>query len=96
MGYSQAEGMAEMVQEGQTSLHQALTYHLRVNHYPPVPESMVDVALRAIEAGSKDDWTKRIRLPEGVEHRLYGGAAPAFAIVEAFHLEPFVQEDSDG
>jgi hypothetical protein len=95
MGYSQAADMAEMVQEGQTSLHQALLYHLRCNHYPPAPESMVDVALQAIRAGSQDDWTKRIQLPEGVTHRRYGRMAPAFAIVEAFHLEPFIQEDSD-
>lgn len=43
----------------------ALTWHLRSNHYPPVPLFMVPVAKAAVEAGRDEDWDRLVELPKG-------------------------------
>lgn len=71
------------------SLDLKLEIHLRGNHYPPIPLSMVEPCKRAIEAGLDRDFDKLIDLPEGIT---YKGAksAPAWSICEQHHLEPFL------
>ena len=42
MGNTQAQGMAEAVQEGWVDLRAALYYNLTANHYPPLPVELLD------------------------------------------------------
>jgi hypothetical protein len=94
MGNFQAAEFAGLVGEGAISLEQAIGWHLQSNHYPPVPLSMVPVCIEAIEAGQEEDWGRLIELPEGV---LWRGknSAPASALVEAHHLDSWLQELED-
>lgn len=83
MGINAALDMVEL-----TSMEQGIAWHLQANHFPPVPLSMVAPCMEAIRAYKEEDIDKMISLPEGV---LYKGmtTAPAFAIVEQHHLNPW-------
>jgi hypothetical protein len=88
MGRNFAEDIAVM----SGSIESQLSIHLRSNHYPPVPLSMIECCIEAIEKSNEGDSGALIDLPEGV---LYKGEpqAPAYAIVEAHHLEPWISFD---
>jgi hypothetical protein len=92
MGSVTAIGLADSVLDLETQLG----YHLQGNHYPPVPLSMVQPCIEAIDAYYDEDFNRFIAMPEGV---FYKGMshAPASAIVEQHHLEWFIQpvEDSN-
>lgn len=62
-----------------------ISIHLNANHYPPVPQSMVEPCIKAIEAFNAGDWYKLIKLPEGITFK-GESSAPAEAIVENHHL----------
>lgn len=83
-----ADGILGLDLAGQISIH------LRANHYPPVPTSMVQPCIDAIDACWEEDYNREIELPEGV---LWRGQenAPAYAIVEAHHLESWLQEEEE-
>jgi hypothetical protein len=81
--------MADEVNEGNISLERALGWHLEANHYPPVPSEMIPVAVAAIRAAQDEEWEADIFLPDGVTYR-GRFAAPAFEIVETYHLESFI------
>ncbi len=66
--------------------------HLRGNLYPPVPLSMVQPCVEAINAVLNEDYFAEIELPEGVEWR-GNNYAPASAIVEGHRLDGFVMEN---
>jgi len=70
----------------------AIGIHLRSNHYPPVPLTMVQPCIDAIDAYWEEDLDRSIELPEGV---LWRGetSAPAYAIIESHHLESWCQDD---
>ena len=87
MGSLQAQEMAEL-----TDIDTALTWHLRANHYPPVPLEMVAVCKEAIEAYHELDWHREIELPGQVTWRGLT-TAPASAIVEAHHLDAWIEEN---
>ena len=75
-------------------LETAIGYHLQGNHYPPVPLSMVEPCIQAINAYWEDDYNKMIELPEGVTYRGGATSAPAYAIIENHHLDSWLpQED---
>jgi hypothetical protein len=66
--------------------------HLRSNHYPPVPLTMVKPCIEAIDAVNDAGlWNLDIPLPEGI---LWKGltSAPAHAIIEAHHLNAWLIE----
>ncbi len=84
MGSTTAQDLAENV----IDIRQSIGYHLRGNHYPPVPLTMVEPCIEAIYAVSDGDTHKSIQLPEGVFWKGYP-TAPAYAIVESHHLEPW-------
>lgn len=94
MGATQAQGMADAVSEGLATLEQALTYHLRSNHYPPIPFEMVPVAIAAIEAYNDGDYDRQITLPDGVSWRGQE-SAPASAICEELHLGAWLADYYD-
>lgn len=87
MGSLQAHEMAE-----HADLDTALAWHLRSNHYPPVPLSMVEPCKLAIDAYWEDDLDRMIQLPEGT---LYRGekSAPAREIIIAHHLDAWCEEE---
>jgi hypothetical protein len=76
------------------TLEDAIGMHLRGNHYPPVPLSMVPVCIEAINAFNEGDASVMVKLPEGVSWR--GQLeAPAYSIIEAHHLDAWLEYDMD-
>jgi hypothetical protein len=73
------------------SQEDAIRIHLQSNHYPPVPASMVQPCLDAIDAYYEEDYNREIELPEGVSWRSQD-TAPASAIVEAHHLDAWLPD----
>jgi hypothetical protein len=71
----------------------ALSIHLQYNHYPPVPLSMVPVCSAAIDAYNEGDYKRHISLPSEVFWR-DNAYAPAYAIIEAHHLESFLEDEN--
>ena len=91
MGRNFAEDLALMPD---LSMESAIGMHLRANHYPPVPLSMVPICIEAIDAYWEDDLNHKIELPEGI---LWRGesCAPAYAIIESHHLESWCSEEEE-
>ena len=87
MGHSSALGMTE----SGLPLRDQLAWHLTSNHYPPIPTTMIDTCIKAIEFGRDEDWHAEIELPSGV---FYKGSpsAPTWAIVEQHHLDAWISE----
>lgn len=84
MGYTTATELATIL-----DLEGSIAMHLQANHYPPVPTSMVQPCIDAIDAYHDEDIDRLIKLPEGVTWRNQD-SAPAHALVEAHHLEPWL------
>ena len=84
MGHTTATELASIL-----DLNSSIAMHLQANHYPPVPTSMVQPCIDAIDAYHDEDYQRHIDLPEGV---LWRGEtyAPASAIVEAHHLDAWL------
>ena len=70
-------------------LEVAIGYHLTGNHYPPVPLSMVQPCIDAIDAYHDEDYNRLIELPAPITWRDQNHA-PASAIVEAHHLDAWL------
>lgn len=89
MGSLQAQEMSDML-----SLEDGLAWHLRINHYPPVPLEMIPVCIEAIRAYNDEAYDSPIDLPDGTTWRgeVY---APAWAIVDGHHLHPWVAQELD-
>ena len=91
MGRAQAEEVANQV-----DIDTALRWHLRSNHYPPVPGAMIapckaaiEVARNWIEGEGEDEL---VDLPDGVQWKgRTDGKAPATAVIESFHLAEFIE-----
>ena len=86
MGLNTAMDLAESF-----DLDQAILIHLQSNHYPPVPSSMVQPCIEAIDAYYDEDYDRLIDMPEGVSYR-GRDKAPASAIIEQHHLEAWLPE----
>lgn len=91
MGSMQAR---EMANAPELTMEDALAWHLRSNHYPPVPLSMVQPCMDAIDAYWEDDLDKMIQLPEGVSFR-GEPEAPARDIIIQHHLDAWCQDDEE-
>jgi len=102
MGAMQALDLATNID---VSLEQQLSMHLRGNHYPPIPQSMIPVCIEAIDAYWEDDTNKLIKLPfDGVDRdgnpfqirwRDGSDSAPAWAIIEHAHLDAWLSYDDE-
>jgi hypothetical protein len=75
-------------------LEQAIGYHLQGNHYPPVPLTMVEPCIEAIDAYYAEDYDLEIEMPEGVSYR-GKTTAPAWAIIEQHHLQAWLPEGDE-
>lgn len=89
MGHMQAQEMAALA-----DLDTALVWHLRSNHFPPVPLSMLDTCKRAIELANEGEYDLLMSLPDGVTYRGQM-QAPVWAIVEQHHLDAFIDMEED-
>lgn len=87
MGYNTALDLSQ-----ELDLEVALGYHLQGNHYPPVPLSMVQPCIEAIDAYYEEDYNRLIEMPEGVSYR-GSDHAPASAIIEQHHLHAWLPEE---
>ena len=89
MGSVTAIGLADTTLDLETQL----LYHLKGNHYPPVPAEMVAPCIEAIDAAYDEDYDRMISMPMvGDFQILYKGMthAPAWAIIEQHHLNWFI------
>lgn len=89
MGARTAKDLAEQVNEGE-NLEAALTYHFRVNHYPPLPLSIIPVAISIITGAV--DVDDEVLLPEGVTFR-GSTSAPVYECIKAWHLSEFLESE---
>jgi hypothetical protein len=92
MGNVTALGIKEAVLDLETQI----LYHLKGNHYPPVPAEMVTPCIEAIDAFYDEDFDRMIDMPKvGDFQILYRGEtqAPAHAIVSQHHLDVFIEPD---
>jgi len=89
MGSLQATEMAALA-----GIEEGIRWHLQCNHFPPVPEEMVEVCILAIEAAREDDWDGVVGLPDGIT---YQGEteAPVYAIVSQHHLDTWVTTEEE-
>lgn len=81
-------------------MREALGWHLRYNHYPPLPESLIDVAEKAIDHMNEGEEDTLIELPQGIVRGDTGEKmVRAWWVIESMHLDEFLGcegEDSDG
>ena len=85
MGYNLAQELAG----SDISLEQAIGWHLQGNHYPPVPVSMVEPCIQAIQNANTGDWNALVKLPSPITWRGQD-SAPTHALVEAHHLDAWI------
>ena len=86
------------IQDAVLDLETQLLYHLKGNHYPPVPAEMVTPCIEAIDAAYDEDYNREIAMPMvGDFQILYKNktTAPAWAIIEQHHLEWFINPEED-
>lgn len=95
MGYITAYSTIEYLKG---DLTRAISLHFQSNCYPPVSSDLLESAVQAVEALVEEDYDRPIQLPEWTGR----DTAPAGEIVDAFHLEAFIdyiittqQEESD-
>jgi hypothetical protein len=94
MGSVTAIGLADSVLDLETQI----LYHLKGNHYPPVPAEMVQPCIEAIDAYYDEDYDRMIDMPMvGDFQILYRGdtQAPARAIVDQHNLSWFINSAED-
>ena len=87
MGYTTAVSLSE-----ELDLEMAISIHLQSNHYPPVPLSMVEPCIEAIDAYYEEDFDRAIEMPEGVSYKGKTNA-PAWAIIEQHHLDAWLPQE---
>ncbi len=93
MGFNTATDLAENID---ITLEQAIGYHLQGNHYPPVPLTMVQPCIDAIDAYYEEDYQRMIDMPKVGDFQItYRGStqAPASAIIEQHHLSFWLPEE---
>ena len=88
MGLMTTLGIGEL----ELTLEEQIGFHLRSNLYPPVPLSMVQPCVDAINAYWNDVPDAAIEMPSGVYYRS-SNYAPAHAIVEQHRLDPWLDSD---
>ena len=91
MGRMQAKEMRSLLAD----MDSLLTWHLRHNHYPPIPLEMKETALAAIECCLREEFDDEVDLPDGVVSRTHGKLVPARAVMDELHLWEFVERGDD-
>lgn len=95
MGSNMANEMASGVLDSlgiHLDMEQQIGIHLKSNHYPPIPSSMVKPCIEAIDAVNDAGlWDLEIPMPEGITYKGLT-TAPAHAIIEQHHLHAWLIE----
>jgi hypothetical protein len=80
------------ISETDITLEQQIAWHLQGNHYPPIPTTMVQPCIDAIDAYNQNNGNLEIEMPEGV---FYKGntTAPAWAIIDQHHLSAWCYDE---
>jgi len=84
------------IQDTVLDLETQILYHLKGNHYPPVPAEMVAPCIEAIDAYYDEDYDRMIDMPKVGDFQIrYRGEtqAPARAIVQQHHLDFWLPEE---
>jgi hypothetical protein len=84
------------IQDSVLDLETQILYHLKSNHYPPVPAEMVQPCIDAIDAYYEEDYQRMIDMPKVGDFQItYRGStqAPASAIIEQHHLSFWLPEE---
>jgi hypothetical protein len=93
MGSNMANEMASGVLDDMgihIPIEQQIAIQLRSNHYPPVPLSMVQPCIEAIDAvNDLGLWDLEIPMPEGITYK-DKDTAPAHAIISQHHLDAWI------
>ena len=93
MGNNTANELASLSEYGiDISLEQQIAIQLTSNHYPPIPTTMVQPCIEAIDACNAGETDLEIELPDGVSYKGFN-VAPAWAIVEQHHLDSWLDYD---
>jgi len=88
MGRTFAEDLSTM----NMPMADSIAIHLQSNHYPPVPLSMVEPCVEAIDLVNSGDGKELVELPSPITWKGQS-SAPAYAIVEAHHLDSWIEEN---
>lgn len=75
-----------------TSLEQQVSIHFASNCYPPVPQFMVDVAVKAINLVNENKGNELVELPAGVSFR-DAKEITAYTAVDNLRLEAWLNND---
>ena len=84
------------IQDSVLDLETQILYHLRGNHYPPVPAEMVQPCIEAIDAYYDEDYDRMIDMPMVGDFQItYKGSkqAPAHAIIDQHNLRFWLPEE---
>lgn len=90
MGRQYAEGISET----ELPLEEQIAWHLRSNHFPPIPTTMVKPCVEAIALAIEGEWDKLVPLPDGVGYKGLT-VAPVWAIIEQHHLEAWLEDTGE-
>ena len=91
MGNNFATELADKDLFPELDLETAIGYHLQGNHYPPVPLSMVEPCIQAIDFAHDDMWDETVVMPDGITYK-GETCAPVWAIIEQHHLHAWLPE----
>ena len=83
-------GVIGMLENGM-DIQRTMEWHLQSNHYPPVPSTMAEPCFEAIDHYNAEDYDAEVKLPYGVTFR-GKEVAPAWQIIQTFHLEAFLSD----
>ena len=92
MGRLHAEELASG--EFVIDLEQQLAIHFSSNCYPPVPHTMIETAVEAINHLNAGYFNEIISLPDGVTYQ-GRDSARAYKIVENFRLDAWIDSEVD-
>jgi len=74
---------------------QTLSWHLKGNHYPPLPDAILPLAKRAIKKANMGEWDANISL-RGTEISWRGKkSVPVSECIEAWHLYCFLNQNDE-
>lgn len=91
MGRVRAMEFASLVEDGSISIDSALEYHLRHNHYPPIPSVFIPIAKKALEIAREAlEHHDYERFDETLVSPTTGKKATIRHIIEVMHLEDFI------
>ncbi len=87
MGSLAAQDMVEWCPD----LDVALEWHLRSNHFPPLPYGLIPIAKEAIALANKGEWDKEIDMHGYHE----SPTLPVYLVIGAMHLDAWVKSEED-